>query len=167
MIHYINKQPHHKLELHIYGLGNDEDRLKQIVQKHNYSNIVFQGKFERSELSEIYSNIDVVVIPRTPIEICEKVTPLKPLEAISFSKHVICSDVGGLLELFDNDKSLPYFYNKNDISSISRIFDELLNKSQEDLEKNIAKSIEFIINNRSWQKNTKQYDNLYKKLINN
>ena len=167
LIHYINKQPHHKLELHLYGLGNDEDRLKQIVQKHNYPNIVFHGKFERSELSEIYSNIDVVVIPRTPIEICEKVTPLKPLEAISFSKHVICSDVGGLLELFDNDKSLSYFYNKNDISSISRIFDELLNKSQEDLEKNIAKSIEFIINKRSWQKNTKQYDNLYKKLIKN
>ena len=167
LIHYINKQPHHKLELHLYGLGNDEDRLKQIVQKHNYPNIVFHGKFERSELSEIYSNIDVVVIPRTPIEICEKVTPLKPLEAISFSKHVICSDVGGLLELFDNDKSLSYFYNKNDISSISRIFDELLNKSQEDLEKNIAKSIEFIINKRSWQKNTKQYDNLYKKLTKN
>lgn len=166
LIHYINKQPHHKLELHLYGLGNDEDRLKQIVQKHNYPNIVFHGKFERSELSEIYSNIDVVVIPRIPIEICEKVTPLKPLEAISFSKHVICSDVGGLLELFDNDKSLSYFYNKNDISSISRIFDELLNKSQEDLEKNIAKSIEFIVNNRSWQKNTKQYHNLYKKLIN-
>ncbi len=167
LIHYINKQSQHKLELHLYGLGNDEDRLNQIVQKHNYSNIVFHGKFEKNQLLEIYSNIDVVVIPRKPVEICEKVTPLKPLEAISFSKPVICSDVGGLLELFDYDKSLLYFYNKNDISSISRIFDELLNKSQDDLEKNIAKSIEFIINKRSWQKNTKQYDNLYKKLIKN
>ena len=75
LIHYINKQSHHKLELHLYGLGSDEDRLKQIVQKHNYSNIVFHGKFERNKLSEIYSNIDVVVIPRKPVEICEKVTP--------------------------------------------------------------------------------------------
>ena len=134
-------------------MGNDEDRLEQIVHKHNYSNIVFHGKFERNQLSDIYSNIDVVVIPRKPVEICEKVTPLKPLEAISFSKPVICSDVGGLLELFDNDKSLPFFYNKNDISSISRIFDELLNKSQDDLEKNIQ-IYRVYFNNRSWQKNT-------------
>jgi len=167
LIHYINKQPQHKLELHLYGLGNDEDRLKQIVHKHNYSNVVFHGKFERGQLSEIYSNIDVVVIPRKPVDISEKVTPLKPLEAISFSKPVICSDVGGLLELFDNDRNLSYFFNKNNISSISRTLDELLNKTQEDIEKNMTKSIEFIVNNRSWQKNTKQYDNLYKKLINN
>ena len=87
------------------------------------------------------------------------------MEAISFSKPVICSDVGGVLELFDNDKSLLYFFDKNEISSVSRILDELKSKSKKDLEKNITRSIEFIFNNRSWQKNTTQYINLYKKLI--
>lgn len=57
------------------------------------------GSFPQERLPDLYSIIDVVVLPRIPAQVCHLVTPLKPLEAMASEVPVIASNVGGLREM--------------------------------------------------------------------
>lgn len=61
--------------------------------------LVLPGRLAPSELADYYAAIDLIVIPRRPLRVCEMVTPLKPLEAAAFGKPMVLSDVAPLREL--------------------------------------------------------------------
>ena len=162
VIHLINtKSSKNKFELHIHGFGSYEKKLQEIVRLNSYQNIFFHGEFERSELRTIYNDIDIVVIARIPIEICEKVTPLKPLEAIINKKPVICSNVNGILELFDYKTDLIYFFDKNKDDSLLKTLNKCLTLNKKELGDQNKKAINFIKANRCWDANTKKYKEIY------
>jgi glycosyltransferase involved in cell wall biosynthesis len=50
-------------------------------------------------MERYYSVCDLVVYPRRSTRATERVTPLKPLEAMAMGRAVVASDVGGLREL--------------------------------------------------------------------
>jgi PEP-CTERM/exosortase A-associated glycosyltransferase len=58
---------------------------------------------------EIYAAADVVVYPRLSDRATERVTPLKPLEAMAMGKAIVASDVGGLRELLTDGETARLF----------------------------------------------------------
>lgn len=165
LIDLINtRNAENKFELHVYGAGNQLNELKNMVNCKHYKNVFFHGEFERCELENIYLNIDVVVIPRKPLEICEKVTPLKPLEAIIYKKPLVCSNVNGILELFDYRKDFAYFYDKRNEKEMLDVLDKLLFTKKDELVSQNKNAIEYIKLNRSWQSNTEKYLKIYSSL---
>ena len=68
--------------------------------------IVFVGKVPHKDVLDYYGLMDVMVYPRKSMRVTELTTPLKPLEAMALGKPVICSSVGGLMELVDTGNGL-------------------------------------------------------------
>ncbi len=84
----------------LVGGGANEEQLKQRVVDHGLEEtVVFVGRVPHVEVSSYYAAMDVLVYPRTPCDLNEKVTPLKPLEAMAHRALVLASDVGGHREL--------------------------------------------------------------------
>ncbi len=56
------------------------------------------GRFSPGEVQDYYSLIDLVVIPRRPLPVCELVPPMKAAEALAYGKRLVVSDVEPLAE---------------------------------------------------------------------
>jgi PEP-CTERM/exosortase A-associated glycosyltransferase len=61
--------------------------------------VAWLGGIPHAEMERYYSVCDLVVYPRRSTRATERVTPLKPLEAMAMGRAVVASDVGGLREL--------------------------------------------------------------------
>jgi glycosyltransferase involved in cell wall biosynthesis len=91
----INKN----IKLKIVGNGPEKENLKKITEKLKINNqIEFFGYKNQNELKEIIKNSLAVVTPSQWYENC----PLSILEAFSFGKPVIASNLGGIPELIKN-----------------------------------------------------------------
>jgi glycosyltransferase involved in cell wall biosynthesis len=61
--------------------------------------VLLLGRVPFTEVPRHYSLVDVAVFPRSPVEITEMVSPLKPFEAMAMGKPVVGSDVRALAEI--------------------------------------------------------------------
>jgi PEP-CTERM/exosortase A-associated glycosyltransferase len=82
----------------LVGGGPEEERLRARACG-LADHVVMPGKMPHERIRQLYAAIDVFVCPRRRSRLTELVTPLKPLEAMSMSRLVLGSDVGGLAEL--------------------------------------------------------------------
>jgi glycosyltransferase involved in cell wall biosynthesis len=84
--------------------------LKQLAHSLGIlNNVHMPGRVSRAQTAAYYSLLDVVVIPRKPLDVCELVSPLKPLEAAAYGKRVLMSDVAPLMELAPLYEGFSYF----------------------------------------------------------
>ena len=154
-----------KIQVIIVGDGKPElQLLKEIALKMNVSDKVqFVGRVPHAEILRYYSIIDVMVYPRANLKINQKVTPLKPLEAMAMKKVVLASDVGGLAELVEDGKTGILFKadNKDDfINSCKTIISDFNLRLQL-----TANAEDWIKQNRDWQKVVDLYEPIYNKII--
>ena len=149
-----------KNKLLIFGDGIELNKL--IVLSNNNPLIEFRGTFLQHNISEIYSQIDVVVNPRISNFLTNSVTPLKPLEAMAYKKLVIASNIGGMRELIEHNKTGLLFKPESYIELEQTILDVLELKNFENI---ISESHKYILNNKSWDNNAKLYMQIYTKLI--
>ena len=90
------------IKLKIVGNGPEKENLKKLAEKLKINNqIQFLGHKNQNELKEIIKNSLAVVAPSQWYENC----PLSILEAFSFGKPVIASNLGGIPELVENKKT--------------------------------------------------------------
>jgi glycosyltransferase involved in cell wall biosynthesis len=61
--------------------------------------VVLMGRIPQEQVRDLYTLLDVLVLPRRRIRLTEMVTPLKPLEAMAVGTPVLASDIGGHTEL--------------------------------------------------------------------
>jgi len=61
------------------------------------------------ETPDCYAAADLLVYPRLSNRATERVTPLKPLEAMAMGKAIVASDVGGLRELLADGETARLF----------------------------------------------------------
>jgi len=80
------------------GSGRDEEALRAAATAAGPS-VVMLGRVPQDEVRDLYTLLDVLVLPRRRMRITELVTPLKPLEAMAAGIPVLASDVGGHAEL--------------------------------------------------------------------
>ncbi len=107
--------PEDKFSLHIYGTVDTlyYSSLRTLIgDRHN---IKFHGGYKHNELSEIFSWIDVLVVP----SVCPETGPLVVQEALRHKVPVIGSNIGGIPE-YVNDRYGTLFEagNKDELHSI-------------------------------------------------
>jgi glycosyltransferase involved in cell wall biosynthesis len=88
-------------ELKIFGSMTKNpqfgERLRDLAGDHPA--IVFAGAFDRTQVAEVFSQLDVVVVPSVWFENA----PVVIAEAFAAGKPVICTDLAGMTELVEHD----------------------------------------------------------------
>ena len=77
----------------------------------------FTGRVSHQEVERYYSLVDITAYPRKSELVCEMVSPLKPFEAMSMEKCVVCSDVNALKEIV-NDGVTGLLHKKDDVEDL-------------------------------------------------
>jgi glycogen(starch) synthase len=89
-------------KLVMVGDGVDANAVRAAIASKNAADyVIYVGRVPHEEVERYYSVMDVLVYPRRRLRITEKVTPLKPLEAMALGKTILGSNVGGIRELVD------------------------------------------------------------------
>lgn len=155
-----------KIKLLIYGKGPLAENIAEKIQRAGTSNIHFGGAFKRDDLIWVYNDIDVIVIPRLPLEINEKVTPLKPLEALAFGKALLLSDVGGLQEVVQDYEGLFWFFKSGDKNALKKKMEEAIEYfTKHPKSAHMEGAMKYIKEKRSWDAAAKMYIDFYERLI--
>lgn len=113
-------------KLLIVGDGADAEAVRAAIQNQKAGNFVsYIGRVSHEEVERYYSLMDVLVYPRRRLRITEAVTPLKPLEAMALGKAILGSNVGGIRELIDAEKT-GILFKPEDIEDFCRQSERLL-----------------------------------------
>jgi len=115
------------------GLGSGEDyacpatqRYRKLAQELGVADYLFMPGRVSTELAmAYYALLDVVVISRTPLPVCELVSPMKAMEAAAYGKLVLVSDVAPLADLAERCNNFHCF-RKGNAASLSEKLSELL-----------------------------------------
>ena len=148
-------------KLLIFGDGIELENLKKLSSSNN--NIIFQGKISNSEIIKAYNQIDIIVNPRKSSYLTNSVTPLKSIEAMAYKKLVLASDVGGMKELINHDKT-GILFKAGDLSELEKALLKVLER--DDFNCIIDNAYNYIIKQRNWCQNAKLYKKLYSDLNN-
>jgi glycosyltransferase involved in cell wall biosynthesis len=110
------------IKLKIVGNGPEKENLKKLAEKLKINNqIEFFGYKNQDELKEIIKNSLAVVVPSRWYENC----PLSILEAFSFSKPVIASNLGGIPELIKN-REIGFLFKPGNAKDLAEKINSLL-----------------------------------------
>jgi glycosyltransferase involved in cell wall biosynthesis len=88
----------------LVGGGRDEAVLREAASQAG-GRVILPGRLPQEEVHDIYTLLDVFVLPRRRIRLTELVTPLKPLEAMAAGTPVLASDIGGHAELITDGRT--------------------------------------------------------------
>lgn len=146
----------------IVGDGAQLAFLKQLVENLEMSRVHFTGRVDHELVLSYYSLMDIFVVPRRPVNVCQLVTPLKPFEAFSSGRTVLMSDVAALREIAEDSDSARLFV-AGDHISLARELVNLVSNPKEREKMGMA-AAEWVRENRSWDKNATVYDDVYKGL---
>lgn len=96
-------------------------RLRQLTG--NHPGIHFAGTYSHSDLSHVLSELDVVVVP----SIWYENSPNSILEAFAYQTPVVASDLGGMSELIDHEKS-GLLFAPGDVADLGRQLQRLVDE---------------------------------------
>jgi PEP-CTERM/exosortase A-associated glycosyltransferase len=144
----------------VVGYGELEPELKALHAKLGLGDkVVLTGKVAPSEITRYYGLADVLCYPRESHRITELTTPLKPLEAMSMQKAVVCSDVGGLRELV-TDRETGLWFAAGDADDFARVLGRLVDDA--DLRRAIGERARAdMIRSRDWTSLVGRYRDVY------
>jgi glycosyltransferase involved in cell wall biosynthesis len=145
----------------IIGDGPERGALEQHSNRLGITDRVhFLGNISHEDITRYYSIIDIFVVPRIDAKVCHLVTPLKPLEAMAMGKCVLASNVGGLRELIDNEKT-GILFKAEDVKNLSSQLNSLI--QDENRRAIIGKNaMNYIAENRTWKNVCSRYNDIYK-----
>ena len=153
-------------KLLIVGDGEEMPAVRETVRELNAGDFVqILGRVPHDEIERYYSVVDVLVYPRHSIRLTELVTPLKPLEAMALGKAILGSDVGGIRELVQAEKT-GVLYRADNVEDFCEQAKRLL--SQTGLQRKLGKEArEFILREKDWNVLAQRYLNIYDFAIRN
>lgn len=82
----------------LVGGGRDETVLREAARRAG-PGVILTGRIPQEEVRDLYTLVDVLILPRRRVRLTELVTPLKPLEAMAVGTPILASDIGGHREL--------------------------------------------------------------------
>jgi PEP-CTERM/exosortase A-associated glycosyltransferase len=147
-------------KLLIIGEGEELPAVREAVSElHAEDFVQILGRVPHDDIQRYYSVIDVLVYPRHSIRLTELVTPLKPLEAMALGKAILGSDVGGIRELVQPDKT-GVLYRADNVEDFCAQAKRLL--SQTSLQRKLGEGArEFILHEKDWKVLTQRYIDVY------
>ena len=112
VIKAIEKIKNNNIKYLIVGMGDEETRLKQLVNDLGVSNrVVFAGY--RSDVYAILHSMDGFVFPSL-----QEGLPVALMEAMASGLPIVCSKIRGNIDLIDNGKG-GFLYDCNDIDGFA------------------------------------------------
>jgi glycosyltransferase involved in cell wall biosynthesis len=90
----MNHLPNDRVELKVYGHGHERKYNQFLAQIADGLNIQFTGKFDQSQMPEIFRNMDALIVPSLWYENA----PTVIREAFATGTPVISSNIGGMAE---------------------------------------------------------------------
>jgi glycosyltransferase involved in cell wall biosynthesis len=151
------KKQYPQKELKFYGRGPFCEELNNLIKLTDDSRIKNHGSFERHEIASVYDTLDCIVNPRKNLNICNVVTPLKPLEAMAFRKLFIGSDCKGILEVCGSRKHAMIFI-ADDVDSLAITLKEA---GSQNCNLIINNGASYARNSRSWAGVSSLYYSIY------
>lgn len=126
--------------------------LTQLATTLSFNDYLFiPGRVSNKHVGDYYHMINLVVIPRKTLPVCQIVSPIKPLEAIAYNKTLLVSDVRPLQEIVESSKAGSVFKAGNLDELVIQI--SLLLQQVEETPKKLATTAQKWINEqRSWSK---------------
>jgi glycosyltransferase involved in cell wall biosynthesis len=112
--------------------------------------LILPGRVPPDQAAAYYDAMDLVVIPRKPMEVSEIVPPLKPLEALAAGKRVLMSDVAPLKELAEKEPRFRCF-EKGNLESLAREMENMLS----DNSAKVIQACKPCLNRRDWSEMVK------------
>ena len=142
-------------------ISKDLKILSKQLGLDNY--IIFMGRIPHEDIEKYYSIMDIMVYSRKGFEVCELVSPLKPLEAMAMKKTILASSVKALSEMIiPNETGL--IHEKDNIDDLANeLYKLIISKELRDRLSNNA--YDWVRENRTWKSISKIVDVQYKKLI--
>tara|TARA_Y100001970_G_scaffold80605_1_gene102343 strand:+ start:1967 stop:3877 length:1911 start_codon:yes stop_codon:yes gene_type:complete len=153
-----------KFKVVIVGDGNIAADLKSLINELKISDkIILTGKVPHEDVNKYYSIMDILVYARKGFEVCELVSPLKPLEAMAMNKAIIVSDVKALKEMvIDNETGL--IHQKDNIDDLTEKLIRLI--QSEKLRNRLSNNAyNWVLENRTWESISNIVNKKYIELI--
>jgi glycosyltransferase involved in cell wall biosynthesis len=135
-----------------FGLGDPGNcpvttSYRRLAKDLSISESLFMpGRIATAMTGAYYSLLDLVIIPRRPYAVCELVSPMKPLEAVSHGVRVLMSDVDPLVDLAELSSRF-YYFRKGDLESLVEQLMALLH------DVTAPRAHNEILSSRSWEAN--------------
>jgi len=149
-----------KFNILVIGRGEDAPALQQAIRDCRAADYVRTvDHVPHEQIRRYYSTVDVCVCPRRRIRLTELVTPLKPLEAMALMKPVLASDVGGIRELVEHERT-GLLFAAEDSEDFLRQAERLIDSA--DLRRRLAeRGREFVTRERDWKVLARRYSQIY------
>ena len=147
-------------KLLIVGDGEEMPAVREAVRELRAEDFIqILGRVPHDDIERYYSVVDVLVYPRHSIRLTELVTPLKPLEAMALGKAILGSDVGGIRELVQPEKTGVLFRADN-VEDFCEQAKRLL--SQTGLQRKLGEEARgFILREKDWKVLAQRYIDVY------
>jgi glycogen(starch) synthase len=147
------------------GAGEDEEHVAARVVHHGLEDCVrLTGRVSHDVIQKYYALIDIFCYPRHSKRLTEKVTPLKPLEAMAMEQVCIGSDVGGIRELFD-ECEVGRTFKAGDIDDLVRLIHESLDRGDGDLAEEGRVGRNAVLTKRHWENTLEPTLEAYQSLV--
>lgn len=146
----------------IVGEGQARRSLEQLAERLGVSNrVLFVGRQPAESIERWYAALDVFVVPRKDVEVCRRVTPIKPLVALAIGLPVVASDLPALREVTGG---FARFVTPGDRVEFAAAVNQALDSSNgvSDFERN---RLEAFLRSRTWEANASQLAEIYRSLV--
>lgn len=144
----------------IIGRGEEGERMRAAIREYGMeANVRLLDHVSHDQIQRYYSLVDVMVFPRLSVRLTELVTPLKPLEAMSLTKPVLGSSVGGIRELVSHDHTGLLFEPEN-VRDFCVQAERLLD-SPELRARLGGNGREMVLRDKDWKVLARRYQNIY------
>ena len=133
----------------IVGRGSEIDRLRALATEAGVDDIVhLPGPVPAAQSAAQFEDVNLIVLPRKRTPATERVTPLKPYEAMAAGRPLVVSSVSALEEVSNNGSFAEVFESENP-TELARSLVALLGdrNRQVDLAHNAQ---EFVARERNW-----------------
>ena len=153
-------------KLLVIGDGEEMPALREAVRELNAGEFIqILGRVPHGDVERYYTIADVLVYPRHSIRLTELVTPLKPLEAMAQGKAVLGSDVGGIRELIESEKT-GLLFRADNVDDFCVQAKRLLGDAG--LRRDLGiRAREFVLREKDWKVLARRYVDVYDFAIRN
>jgi glycosyltransferase involved in cell wall biosynthesis len=147
-------------KLVIVGDASNPDDYVSYLQTLNADDerIIFTSYIDNETLSELYSNA-IAYVSASKLE----GLPATLLEAMSFSRPVVISDIGPHVEALEYNNEAGELFKVNDLTACAKTLENILKISKSELDKMGSSAQNIVSENFLWQKIIDQTDEIYKR----
>jgi PEP-CTERM/exosortase A-associated glycosyltransferase len=144
----------------LVGAGRDEPALRDAARRAG-PGVILTGRVPQEDVRDLYTVVDVLVLPRRRMRLTDLVTPLKPLEAMAAGTPVLASDIGGHAELISDGETGLLFKAESQESLVEQAI-RLVGDPR--LRRQLAETARrFVLSERTWDRVVARYGPVYQR----